>query len=150
MPVQDVYIGLGNLIYALAKSEGLQQAKDQLEEIAQGEEYSLIALYSYWLKEIFNDHPEAAYQSAMRRFAANPADLTPERRTHFMQILNQLYYEGRGEGAEESAMLARIREDLEKYPGIQNAPIGMTSSGPEDPEKTGLESDRVVVWNRQY
>jgi uncharacterized tellurite resistance protein B-like protein len=116
MPVQDLYIGLGSLAYALAKSDGelSQTESDTLDSILQTDEYSQIALYSFRLKKAYNTPLEEAYQFAFRRFAANQADLTPELKERYLKILQQLAQACRGISPEEHALLKRIRKDLGK------------------------------------
>jgi hypothetical protein len=72
MPLQDLYIGLGSLAYAVAKSDGYlsEKEKEHLETILQNEEHGPIALFAFQLKHSSNARLEEAYQFAFRRFVA--------------------------------------------------------------------------------
>jgi uncharacterized tellurite resistance protein B-like protein len=116
MPVQDLYIGLGSLAYAMAKADGVLHDEEamELETILQHEAYGPIACYAFQLKKTYNAPPEEAYQFAFRRFAANQADLKPELREHFLHILSRIAQRCKGISSKEQALLKRIRKDLTK------------------------------------
>jgi uncharacterized tellurite resistance protein B-like protein len=116
MPLQDLYIGLGSLAYAVAKSDGYlsEKEKEHLETILQNEEHGPIALFAFQLKHSSNARLEEAYQFAFRRFVANQPELKPELREHFFSVLQEIARCCNGVSPEEHALLKRIRRDLGK------------------------------------
>jgi uncharacterized tellurite resistance protein B-like protein len=123
MPLQDLYIGLGSLAYAMAKADGVLSSKEasELEIILQDVEHGLIACYSFQLKQTYDASPEEAYQFAFRRFAANQRDLKPEIKENFLKILQQMAQCCKGVSSKEQALLKRIRKDLSKLSSRQRA-----------------------------
>jgi uncharacterized tellurite resistance protein B-like protein len=114
MPQQDLYIGLGNLAYAVAKADGeLHQEEEKIfKDLLQGQTYGDIALFAIRLKNKLNCLPEEAYQFAFRRFAANMQHFSRRQKEQFFHILNQVAQARQGICAAESAILKRIRIDL--------------------------------------
>jgi uncharacterized tellurite resistance protein B-like protein len=132
MPVQDLYIGLGCLAYALVKSDEVpgRLEPQKLEQVLENEEHGKIALYSYQLKETYQTRPEEAYQFAFRRFAANQCDLKPDVREYFIRVLQQLAHSGNGISPERAALLKRIRKDLAKLSPRNTAVLTKNGSQP--------------------
>lgn len=116
MPQQDLYIGLGSLAYAVAKSDGYlsEKEKQKMETVLENEEHGPIALFTFQLKDSSQAGVEEAYQFAFRRFVANQPDLKPQLREHFFSVLQEIARCCHGISPEEHALLKRIRRDLGK------------------------------------
>lgn len=118
MPQQDLFVGLGNLAYAVAKADGaLHKEEEQVfKDLLEEQTYGDIALFAIRLKDKLNCLPEEAYQFAFRRFAANMKDFSRRQKEQFFHILNQVAQARQGVCAAESALLKRIRVDLGRLP----------------------------------
>lgn len=115
MTVADLYMGLGSLVYALAKADGLLKAREVslIRELLRREPNGDVALCSFTVREHYGDTVEEAYQFAMRCFRAYPAGLTEERLQRFSRILEAV---ARIDGTiceAEHTVLARFREDTQ-------------------------------------
>ncbi|MDO1449873.1 TerB family tellurite resistance protein [Rhodocytophaga aerolata] len=98
MPKQDLYMGLGSLLYALAKTDGRLQAEESkfINEVLCQDLNGEMALYAFGLREAYDSSPEIAYGFAIRRFRENKKDFDGETKKKFMAILQQvaLAYDG--------------------------------------------------------
>jgi uncharacterized tellurite resistance protein B-like protein len=114
MSKQDLYIGLGSLLYALAKTDGRLQPEEfkTIEQILQQELNGEIALYSFQLREAYNNSLEEAYGFALRRFKENRKDFDAETRKKFMAILQQVALAHDGISRKEKELLKRCRRDI--------------------------------------
>jgi uncharacterized tellurite resistance protein B-like protein len=114
MPQQDLFIGLGNLAYAVAKADGkLQKEEEQVfSGLLLDQTHGDIALFALRLKNKLNWLPEEAYHFAFRRFAANIQDFSSWQKKQFFHILHQVAQASQGISKAERALLRRIQVDL--------------------------------------
>jgi uncharacterized tellurite resistance protein B-like protein len=114
MAQQDLYVGLGNLAYAVAKADGeLHKEEEQvLAAILRKQDHGDIAFLAFKIKARMNSSPEEAYQFAFRRFSANIKEFSRRQKEQFFHILDQVVKASQGICAEESMLLKRIRVDL--------------------------------------
>jgi uncharacterized tellurite resistance protein B-like protein len=114
MPQQDLYVGLGNLAYAVAKADGHihQQEEEALQDILRNQSHGEIALFAFKLKDKINAKPEEAYQFALRRFASNTKEFSRRQKENFFHILLQVAKASQGMSAVEGGLLNRIRIDM--------------------------------------
>jgi len=112
----DLYLGLGSMIYALAKADGrLQLEEMQLaKEILANEPHGSLALYALMLREDYEETVEEAYAFAMRRFAHQRTQLTERTKKHFVSILQQIANAHDDTSQKEHAMIQRFRRDLRR------------------------------------
>ncbi|ARK13755.1 TerB family tellurite resistance protein [Fibrella sp. ES10-3-2-2] len=112
----DLYLGLGSMIYALAKADGrLQLEEMQLaKEILANEPHGSLALYALMLREDYDETVEEAYAFAMRRFAHQRHQLTEGTKKHFVSILQQIATAHDDTSQKEHAMIQRFRRDLRR------------------------------------
>jgi uncharacterized tellurite resistance protein B-like protein len=116
MAQQDLYIGLGSMAYALAKSDGCLQAEERnaLQGVMHGEPYGEIALYVLDLKNQYKATVEEAYQFAFRRFSQNRRELDQETKTRFHRILKHVAAAHNGTSGKEKDLLRRFQRDLNR------------------------------------
>ncbi len=116
MPIQDLYIGLGNLLYTLAKADGRLQPEERttIEKLLHQDKNGEIALNAFQLRETFNSSLEEAYGFALRRFTENRKDFNAETRKKFVSILQQVALAASGISDKEKDILKRCRRDLGK------------------------------------
>ena len=114
MPKQDLYIGLGGLLYALTKTDGRLQPEEfkTVQEVLYQNQNGEIALYAFQLWETHNTHLEEAYQFALRRFKENKKDFDAETKKKFITILQQVAMAYDGISRKEKDLLKRCRRDI--------------------------------------
>jgi len=112
----DLYLGLGSMIYALAKADGrLQLEEMQLaKEILANEPHGSLALYALMLREDYDETVDEAYAFAMRRFVNQRAQLTEATKKHFIDILQRIANAHGDTSQKEHAMIQRFRRDLRR------------------------------------
>jgi uncharacterized tellurite resistance protein B-like protein len=112
----DLYMGLGSMIYAVAKSDGkfqldeMQTAKEVLADEPHGE----LALYALMLREEYNETVEEAYAFAMRRFTNQRQHLTETTKKHFVLILQRIANAHDDTSRKEQDLIQRFRRDLRR------------------------------------
>jgi uncharacterized tellurite resistance protein B-like protein len=116
MPQQDLYIGLGSMAYALAKSDGRLQSEELeiLKQLLIKETHGEIALYTLHLQDSHDTKAEEAYQFALRRFQENRRDLDESIKKKFIRILEEVANAYEGITRKESNLLRQCRKDLRK------------------------------------
>jgi len=114
MPQEDLYIGLGNLAYAVAKADGElhKEEEEALTEILEKQDHGDIALFAFKVKQHMNSQPEEAYHFALRRLSANEQEFTEDRQKQFIYVLDQVANASKGTDTKEQRLLERLREDL--------------------------------------
>ncbi len=117
MPIQDLYIGLGSVVYALASVDGQLQAEERetLKQLLEQEPYGEIALYTLDWKKRDGEKAEAAYQSGCQRILENKMAFSPQMKAHFLDILRRVAEANEGISREESVVLHRFREYLDHF-----------------------------------
>ncbi len=114
MPKQDLYIGLGGLLYALIKTDGRLQPEEfkTMEDALCQDLNGEIAFYAFQLWEEFDTSLEEAYQFALRRFNENKKDFDAETKERFITILQQVALAYDGVSRKEKDLLKRCRRDI--------------------------------------
>ncbi len=117
MPLQDVYMGLGSAVYALAKTDGCLQPEETetVKRVLAQHPYGDIALSAYSLKEAYNVPVEDAYAFAIRRFTANQEELDEPLKKEFVAILEAVAQAHDDISRKESALIRRFRRDLRRF-----------------------------------
>lgn len=112
----DLYMGLGSVVYALAKVDGrvqlaeMQTIKELLAKVPHGD----LALYAFFLRENCNETVEEAYAFAMRRFANNRKALTELTKKEFVNILLRVAEAHDATSRKEQALIKQFRRDLRR------------------------------------
>ncbi len=116
MPQQDLYIGLGSMAYALAKSDGRLQVEevDTFTGLITKETHGDIALYTLNLQDRHGMKASEAYQFGLRRFQQNRTDLDETTKQKFLGILQQVANAHDGTSRKENELLRQCRKDLRK------------------------------------
>lgn len=114
MSVADLYLGLGSLVYALARADGLLQPREisLIRELLRREPHGDVALCAFTARDYHHDTVEEAYQFALRCFRSHPDGLTPDRLNRFAEILEAV---ARIDGhlcEAENAVLSQFRADF--------------------------------------
>lgn len=112
----DLYMGLGNLVYALAKVDGrihlpeIALTRQLLGEQPHGE----LALHAFFLLENCDVPVEEAYTFAMRRFVNNRAFMSELIKKRFVTILQQVAESHEDVSTKEKEFIKRFRRDLRR------------------------------------
>ena len=116
MAQQDLYIGLGSMAYALAKTDGQLQDEelDTLKNLLAQETYGEIAIYVLNLQDTHQMKAHDAYQFALRRFRENRRDLDESTKKKFVRILERVAQSFEGTTRKENELLRQCRKDLRK------------------------------------
>jgi|GEM_PF-798173 len=114
LSVADLYMGLGSLVYALAKADGQIEPREiKLIRSLLGEDlYGGVAMCSFTARAYHHDTVEEAYQHALRCFVAHLHGLTPGRLEHFLTILEAVAGIDGAVCEAENTVLNRFRADL--------------------------------------
>ncbi len=115
MSKQELYSGLGSLMYAIAKSDGKCHSEEYkvVEEVFGLEPFGDVAYYSFQNKEAYRTDPEKAYEFALRRFKENSNAFDKQEKEEFIRILERLALAHNGISEKEEALLERCKYDLE-------------------------------------
>ncbi|CCH01356.1 hypothetical protein FAES_3348 [Fibrella aestuarina BUZ 2] len=122
----DLYIGLGSLIYALAKVDGnfqldeMQTAKEILAKEPHGE----LALYALMLREEYDETVEEAYAFAMRRFSSQRDQFDKPTQKRFLDLLQRIANAHDDVSRKEQALIDRFRRDARR---LRALPSGQPS-----------------------
>lgn len=112
----DLYMGLGSVVYALAKVDGrIQSAELQMvKELLAGVPHGDLALYVFSLRETCDESVEKAYTFAMRRFVNNRKALTEPTKKQFVNILLRVADAHDDTSRKEQELIKRFRRDLRR------------------------------------
>ncbi len=112
----DLYLGLGTIIYALAKVDGRLHLNEMqvAKEILANEPHGALALYALMLRQDYDETVEEAYAFAMRRFASQKGHLTEDLKKHFVQILQRVAEAHDDVSGKEKAFIQQFRRDLRR------------------------------------
>ena len=116
MPQQDLYIGLGNVAYALAKMDGRLQPEEAaaLQRLLHEEPHGDIAFNAFNLNDQYGVKAEEAYQFAFRRFVENRRELDAGLKKKFIDILQRVADSGEGTSRKEHELLRRCRKEINR------------------------------------
>jgi uncharacterized tellurite resistance protein B-like protein len=116
MPQQDLYIGLGNVAYALSQMDGRLQAEEAavLQQLLREEPHGDIAFNAFHLNQQYGVKAEEAYQFAFRRFAENRRELDAGLKKKFIDILQRVADSAEGTSRKEQELLRRCRKEINR------------------------------------
>jgi uncharacterized tellurite resistance protein B-like protein len=124
MPKQDLYNGLGSLMYAMAKSDGKCHSEEYkvVEEVFGLEPFGDVAYYSFQDKEAYRTDPDRAYAYALRRFQENSDAFEIQEKEEFVRILERVALAHNGISEKEEELLERVKYDLDRImqPAVSN------------------------------
>ncbi|MEZ0487504.1 TerB family tellurite resistance protein [Fibrella aquatica] len=111
----DLYLGLGNLVYALAKIDNGVDAHESkaAQQVLKKQPYGRLALHAFFLLENCEATPEEAYAFAMRRFGSNRSALTQPVRSQFITLLITIADASGGMSQKEQQFIDQFRHDLD-------------------------------------
>lgn len=114
--IPDLYLGLGNIVYALAKVDGRIQGEETLivRELLKRQPYGDLALHAFFLLENCDVPVEEAYAFAMRRFTDNRRSLTEPVKKQFITILQQVAESYDQTSRKEHELIKRFRRELRR------------------------------------
>jgi uncharacterized tellurite resistance protein B-like protein len=109
-------MGLGSMIYALAKTDGKLQLDEMqtAKEILAHEPHGELALYALMLREEYNETVEEAYAFGMRRFSNQRQHLSESVKKHFITILQRIANAHDDVSRKEQDFIQRLRRDLRR------------------------------------
>lgn len=112
----DLYMGLGSVVYALAKVDGRVQLAEMqiIKELLAKVPYGDLALYAFFLRENCGETVEEAYAFAMRRFTNNRKALTELTKKEFVNILIRIAEAHDETSRKEQELIKRFRRDLRR------------------------------------
>lgn len=125
----DLYIGLGSLIYALAKVDGKFQLDEMqtAKEILAKEPHGELALYALMLREEYDETVEEAYAFAMRRFGSQHHQFDKPTRKRFIDLLQRIASAHDDVSRKEQALINRFRRDLRRLRSFAGGQEASTS-----------------------
>jgi uncharacterized tellurite resistance protein B-like protein len=116
MALLDLYMGLGSVVYALAKTDGLLQREETetVRRILSQYEFGDLALHAYDVKESYNVSVPEAYDFALRRFAANRFELNDGIKKRFVAVLEEVAEAYGGTSRKEAELIRQFRRDMRR------------------------------------
>jgi uncharacterized tellurite resistance protein B-like protein len=116
MALLDVYMGLGSVVYALAKTDGCLQPEETetVRGILSQYEFGDLALHAYDVKESYDVSVPDAYEFALRRFAANRLELNDSLKKQFITVLEAVAEAHGGTSRKEAELIRQFRRDLRR------------------------------------
>lgn len=114
MSLQDLYMGLGSLAYAVAKADGqLQPAESRaIRDLLAAEPFGDVAGCAFTLNDFHHESAAKAYAWAIRCFQQNLPYLTPVRQKRFLDIATRIAEAHNGVAEAEQLMLEQLRADF--------------------------------------
>ncbi len=116
VPSPDLYLGLGSLLYALAKIDGRVQIDEMqlVREILAKEPFGDLTLFGFMLREDYGETPEEAYRFAIRRFTNNRHCFDDALKKHFVALLTRVAEAHDDISRKEDDLIQQFRRDLRK------------------------------------
>lgn len=114
--MSSLYLGLGNMLYALSKVDGRVQAEEEtlVRQLLASEEHGEVALHAFLVLEDCDVSVEKAYDFAMRRFVDNRAVLSKSLSGQFIDILQRVAEAHDNTSRKEEELIKRLRRDLKR------------------------------------
>lgn len=112
----DLYMGLGSMMYALAKTDGKLQLDEMqtVKELLAREPHGELALYALMLREEYDETVEEAYAFAMRRFTSQRGQINEATKKHFVHLLERVANAHDDVSRKERDIIQRFRRDLRR------------------------------------
>jgi len=114
--LSSLYLGLGNLLYALSKVDGRVQEQEEtlVRQLLAQETHGEVALHAFLVLEDCDVSVEKAYDFAMRRFVDNRAVLSKSLGSQFIGILQRVAEAHDDTSRKEQEFIKRFRRDLKR------------------------------------
>jgi len=116
MKTPDLYLGLGNAVYALVKADGQLQQEESISAryLLLEQPHGDLAMQSFQLCEHYGTSAEEAYQFALRRFSFNRKDFDNKLKKQFVQIIQKISEADSRVSGKEIAFIKRFRTDIKR------------------------------------
>ncbi len=114
--LSSLYLGLGNMIYALSKVDGRVQEQEEtrIRQLLAQEPHGDVALHAFLVLEDCDVPVEKAYDFAMRRFTDNRAVLSKPLTNQFISILQRVAEAHDDTSRKEHEFIKRLRRDIQR------------------------------------
>ncbi|MBC7569300.1 MAG: TerB family tellurite resistance protein [Spirosoma sp.] len=114
--LSSLYLGLGNMIYALSKVDGRVQEQEEtlVRQLLAQEIHGDVALHAFLVLEDCDVPVEKAYDFAMRRFVDNRAVLSKSLSNQFISILQRVAEAHDNVSRKEQEFIKRLRRDIQR------------------------------------
>jgi uncharacterized tellurite resistance protein B-like protein len=114
MGIQDVYMALGSLVYAVAKADGHLHPKESkaIRQSLEQELFGNVARCSFTLREFRDETADQAYAFAMRHFRTNRVFMDEARKVDFVCIAEAVAQAKHPVTATEQQLIDRLRADF--------------------------------------
>lgn len=112
----DVSMGLGSIVYALAKLDGdfHHQEVKAVKALLAEEPYSDLAICACFLRDNVNETTEEAYAFGLRRMSDKRLELDQQIKKRFIHILLRVARAHEGISREERAFIRRVWQALKQ------------------------------------
>lgn len=113
---RELYMGLGSVLYALAKTDGHLQSEEteMLATMLVNEPNGETVLEAFHVHDQYDVDIEEAYAYAFRRFATSRKDLDEETKKRFIQIAERIADAYDGVSRKENEFIRRFRRDINR------------------------------------
>lgn len=110
----DMSMGLGSIVYALAKADGsIQQEEVRLVREAFNQEYhGDVALHTFFIQTNCGETAEEAYEFGLRKLRYTSARLEYTPKTKFLNIAMQVVNAHQGISVRERILIDQFTHDL--------------------------------------
>ena len=114
MPAQEISLGLGSVVYALAKADGHIEPDEanRLRELLTRQPHGDLAWYAFQLHLHQDRKCREAYGYALRRFRNNRHELDELQKARFVEILEQVAAADANVAKRELALIDQFQHDL--------------------------------------
>ena len=114
--IPDFQLGLGHIVYALAKIDGRIQSEEMtlVKSLLAEQPRNELALFSFTLLEEYNTPVEEAYDFAIRRFISGRKMLDEPIKKEYVAILLRVAEVYDGVSRSERELIQRFRRDLRR------------------------------------
>ncbi|MBC3790419.1 TerB family tellurite resistance protein [Spirosoma utsteinense] len=114
MKIQDIYMGLGSLVYAIARADGhLHPLENKvIRQLLEQEPFGDVARCAFTLREFHRETAEEAYAFALRHFRANRVFMDEARKADFVSIAESIARAHNDVSVNEQLLLERLRADF--------------------------------------
>ncbi|OJW75446.1 TerB family tellurite resistance protein [Spirosoma sp. 48-14] len=112
----DISLGLGSVVYALAKLDGdfHRQEVEAVNELLAKEPYSNLAICACFLRDTVNETTEEAYAFGLRRMADKRVELDKQTKKRFVNILLRVARAHEGISRQERAFIRAFWRELQQ------------------------------------
>ena len=114
MGIQDVYMALGSLVYAIAKADGHLHPMESkaIRQLLEQEPFGDVARCSFTLREFQGETADQAYAFALRHFQTNRIFMDESRKADFLWIAESIAHAHNSVAVAEQQLINRLRADF--------------------------------------